>query len=156
MWDTWVRSLGQDGEIPWRWERLPIPVFWLGEFHGLSMDSPWGWKKSDRTERLSLHFLLFHPNLNYVFFLAICSSKHTLLSGSKRSFGTFNEDLLACTEEVRLAFLKIHIYLFIWLCLLLVLAWRLYSCGCPTVWNLSSPTRVWTHICRVGRQSLDH
>ena len=27
--DPWV------GKIPWRRERLPIPVFWPGEFHGL-------------------------------------------------------------------------------------------------------------------------
>ena len=30
---TWVRSLGW--EDPWRRERLPTPVFWPGEFHGL-------------------------------------------------------------------------------------------------------------------------
>jgi len=31
MWggNPWV------GKIPWRRERLPTPVFWLGEFHGL-------------------------------------------------------------------------------------------------------------------------
>ena len=33
-------------------ERLPTPVFWPGEFHGLY--SPWGHKESDTTERLSL------------------------------------------------------------------------------------------------------
>ena len=27
------------GKIPWRRERLPTPVFWPGEFHGLSMGS---------------------------------------------------------------------------------------------------------------------
>ena len=27
--ETWV------GKIPWRRERLPTPVFWPGEFHGL-------------------------------------------------------------------------------------------------------------------------
>ena len=32
--DSWV------GKIPWRRERLPTPVFWPGEFHGLY--SPWG------------------------------------------------------------------------------------------------------------------
>ena len=42
------------GKIPWRRERLPAPVFWPGEFHGLC--SPWGHKESDMTERLSLHF----------------------------------------------------------------------------------------------------
>ena len=34
---------GIPGKIPWKRERLPIPVFWSGEFHGLQM-----------TERLSL------------------------------------------------------------------------------------------------------
>ena len=46
MWrpesDPWV------GKIPWRWERLPTPVFWLGGYHGLY--SPWGLKESDTTE----------------------------------------------------------------------------------------------------------
>ena len=40
------------GRFPWRGERLPIPVFWPGEFHGLY--SPWGPKELDMTERLSL------------------------------------------------------------------------------------------------------
>ena len=42
MWETWV------GKIPWRRERLSIPVFWPGEFHGLY--SPWGHKELDMTE----------------------------------------------------------------------------------------------------------
>ena len=37
------------GRFPWRSERLPTPVFWPGESHGLS--SPWGRKESDMTER---------------------------------------------------------------------------------------------------------
>ena len=40
------------GKIPWRRERLPTPVFWPEEFHGLH--SPWGLKESDTTEQLSL------------------------------------------------------------------------------------------------------
>ena len=48
--NTWV------GKIPWRRERLPSPVFWPGEFHGLY--NPWGHEKSDTTERLSLTYLL--------------------------------------------------------------------------------------------------
>ena len=36
------------GKIPWRRERLPTPVFWPGEFHGLY--SPWGRKQWDATE----------------------------------------------------------------------------------------------------------
>ena len=43
--DPWV------GTIPWRRERLPTPVFWPGEFHGLY--SPGGRKESDTTEQLS-------------------------------------------------------------------------------------------------------
>ena len=49
--ETWVRPLGW--EDPPRRERLPTPVFWSGEFHGLY--SPWGRKESDTTERLTLH-----------------------------------------------------------------------------------------------------
>ena len=33
MQETWVWTLV--GKIPWRRERLPTPVFWPGEFHGL-------------------------------------------------------------------------------------------------------------------------
>ena len=44
--EPWVRK------IPWRRERLPTPVFWPGEFHGVC--SPWGCKESDTTEWLSL------------------------------------------------------------------------------------------------------
>ena len=44
--DPWV------GKIPWRRERLPTPVFWPREFHGLY--SRWGCKESDMTEQLSL------------------------------------------------------------------------------------------------------
>ena len=48
MRETWVQCLV--GKIPWRRERLPTPVFWPGEFHGLH--SPWGHKGSDTTEWL--------------------------------------------------------------------------------------------------------
>ena len=41
------------GKIPWRGERLPTPVFWPKEFHGLY--SPWGCKELDTTERLHFH-----------------------------------------------------------------------------------------------------
>ena len=40
----------QLGKIPWRRERLPTPVFWPGEVHGLY--SPQGGKESDTTEQL--------------------------------------------------------------------------------------------------------
>ena len=41
-------SISGLGRFPWRKERLPTPVFWPREFHGLY--SPWGCKESDRTE----------------------------------------------------------------------------------------------------------
>ena len=44
--ETWV------GKIPWRRQRLPCPIFWSEEFHGLY--SPWGRKESDTTKWLSL------------------------------------------------------------------------------------------------------
>ena len=40
------------GKIRWRRERLPTPVFWPGESHGLY--SPWGHKESDRLS--NFHF----------------------------------------------------------------------------------------------------
>ena len=49
MQETPVQFLGQ--EDPLERDRLPIPVFWPGEFHGLY--SPWGGKESDRSEQLS-------------------------------------------------------------------------------------------------------
>ena len=52
---TWV------GKIPWRRERLPTPVFWPGEFHGLY--SAWACKESDTTEPLSLS-----PSSTYTYF----------------------------------------------------------------------------------------
>ena len=52
-----THGAGNRGSIPGRRERLPTPVFWPGEFHGLY--SPWGHKESDTTERLSLPLSLF-------------------------------------------------------------------------------------------------
>ena len=43
-------NAGDLGFDPLERERLPTPVFWPGEFHGLY--SPWGRKESDTTERL--------------------------------------------------------------------------------------------------------
>ena len=49
------------GEIPWRRERLPIPVFGPAGFHGqrsLAGYSSWGRKELDTTEWLSLFMLV--------------------------------------------------------------------------------------------------
>ena len=59
MWETWVRSLGQ--EDPLEKEMATTPVRLPGESHGgrsLVAYSPWGRKESDTTEQLqftSLH-----------------------------------------------------------------------------------------------------
>ena len=52
MQETPVRVLGQKDKIYERRDRLPTPVFWPGEFHGLY--SPWGRRELDTTEPLSL------------------------------------------------------------------------------------------------------
>ena len=63
LWLSWQRICLQCrrpgfspgvGKIPWRRERLPTPVFWPGEFHGLY--SPWGRKQ---TQLSNFHFLSF-------------------------------------------------------------------------------------------------
>ena len=62
MWETWVHPWV--GKIPWRRERLPIPVFWPREFHGLYC--PWGHKESDTTEQLLLtHSPIFIPSSSW-------------------------------------------------------------------------------------------
>ena len=53
MWEAWVCPLGWEDSLEKR--KVPTPVLWPGEFHGLY--SPWGPKDSDTTEWLSLSFL---------------------------------------------------------------------------------------------------
>ena len=53
MWETWVRSLGWEG--PLEKGKLPTPVFWPGEFHGLY--SPWVLKESDVTCTFTFTFI---------------------------------------------------------------------------------------------------
>ena len=53
--DLWVWN------IPWKWERLPSPVFLPGKSQGqrrLVGYSPWGHKESDRTEGLTLSLVV--------------------------------------------------------------------------------------------------
>ena len=47
MWGLYPNSV-----LGWRRKRLPTPVFWSREFHGLY--SPWGHKEWDTTKRVSL------------------------------------------------------------------------------------------------------
>ena len=68
MWETWVRFLVV-GKILREGERLPTPVFWPGDFHGLY--SPWGHRESDMTEPPSLLSpVLWRPFLWLVLLLA--------------------------------------------------------------------------------------
>ena len=53
--EAWIQFLGW--EDPWRRERLPTPVFWPGEFHGLY--SPWGHKELNTAERLCYYVSSF-------------------------------------------------------------------------------------------------
>ena len=55
-------SMPQVGKIPWRREQLPSPVFWPGEFQGLS--SPWGRKELDMTEGIHFHFHFHQVGIN--------------------------------------------------------------------------------------------
>ena len=59
MQETWVWS--PVWKISWRRERLPTPVFWPGEFHGLY--SPGGQKDLDMTGQLSLSFTEHYNSL---------------------------------------------------------------------------------------------
>ena len=96
MQETWVQSLGWEEHL--QRERLPTPVFWPGECHGLY--SLWDRKESDTTERLShktgqgLGLFLFH-----MYILAHCSlsaiirflframKKHTIVRTSQALSG---------------------------------------------------------------------
>ena len=62
--DPWV------GKIPWKRERLPIPVFWPGEFHGLY--SPWGHKESDTIEGLSLSAIFYLSCVVHIYSFTLC------------------------------------------------------------------------------------
>ena len=70
--DPWV------GKIPWRRERLPTPVFWPGEFHGLY--SQWRHKESDKTEWLKnmcvCVYIWWSKSINLLFILVRVSNWH--------------------------------------------------------------------------------
>ena len=70
MWETWVQSLVW--EVPWGRERLPTPVSWPGEFHGLYR--LWGSKDWDATFTFTVSDILcikecFHFSTNRKKFL---------------------------------------------------------------------------------------
>ena len=65
--ETWAQSLV--GKIPWRRERLPTPIFWPREFHGLY--SSGGHKESYMTEQLSLSLLICYLGWAYLSFQGV-------------------------------------------------------------------------------------
>ena len=69
MRETWVRSLGWEDRL--EKGRLPTPVFWPGEFHGLY--SSWVTKSRTRQSNFHTHFKLCSYSkciyLNFVFLL---------------------------------------------------------------------------------------
>ena len=79
------------GRIPWRRERLPTPVFWPGEFHGLY--SPWGHKESDTTEGLSLSLFFFF--LISYFYLFIFSALFIFYSWDSNFIYAIKFDIIA-------------------------------------------------------------
>ena len=60
--------------------KIPTPVFWPGEFHGLY--SAWGRKESDKTEQLSLY--VWHALIDIV--------TDALNEGQKTNVGSANKD----------------------------------------------------------------
>ena len=81
--DPWV------GKIPWRKVRLPTPVFWPGEFHGLY--SPWGRKKSDMIEWLSVSLwfsclVYILPFLMAKFFKIVTDVESEVLFWNKQNY----------------------------------------------------------------------
>ena len=101
--------------MPWRGKRLPMTVFWPGEFHGLY--SVWSHKESDTTERLSLYLLwwgfikviFFHFLIGlFVFSLLSLNSSLHILSNSPLSNRSFANIL--CQSVVCLLILLIQLF----------------------------------------------
>ena len=109
--------------IPWRRERLPTPVFWAGEFHGLY--GPWGCRvRRDQATFTSLHFtsgdydeagtLKSENNWTRVRRLIWDAAWVTFLTPCIVSLCTFS--LLLCFEVCfRLCQLSVAVLAFLWL-----------------------------------------
>ena len=94
--DPWV------GKIPWRRERLPTPVFWPGEFHGLH--SPW--TSQSRTLTFTTHSLtcfIYQYTVTYIFMKApflVESSRFFFVHLSVSSVQTQNLSLQVTLGEI--------------------------------------------------------
>ena len=102
MRETWVDPWV--GKIPWRRERLPTPVFWPGEFHGLY--SPMGHK-----ELLSLHqcpnvkMYIVYPKVDY--FISIKDNEISLNIPTRYICKSCYIECIACLQWLNL---KVKIY----------------------------------------------
>ena len=74
VWETWVRSLGWEDGL--RRERLPTPVFWPGEFHGVY--NPCGRKEPDMTDFHSVP--LISPQITFLNTFTLPKKPSSLLS----------------------------------------------------------------------------
>ena len=68
-------SIPGSGRFPWRRDKLPTPVFWPGEFHGLY--SLWDCKESDTTEWLSLSHGYIYVCVCVYIYVCVCVCIHT-------------------------------------------------------------------------------
>ena len=103
--DFWVRT------IPWRKTWLPTPVLLPGKFHGqrsLGGYSPWGWKESDMTERLTLSVSWPYADTGYSCFctkraeLTVWPTKSTIFASWSlilRGMLTRGTDLCATRQQ---------------------------------------------------------
>ena len=106
MQETWVQSLGSIPGLrrcPWERERLPSPVFWPVEFHGLY--SPCGCKQSEMTEQLSLpKSIHISANGTVLFLLKMWNTSWICMSFSIELLPTVYSCPLLCLLLLRLSF----------------------------------------------------
>ena len=105
--DPWV------GKIPWRRERLPTPVFWPGEFHGLS--SPWGPEELDMTVTVTVTPSICHkmlgPDVMILVFWMLSFKPAFSLSSFTFIKRLFSSSLLSAIRVVSSAYLRLLIFL---------------------------------------------
>ena len=98
LWLSWLRIRPQCGrpgfnpwvrKIPWRRERLPTPVIWPGELHGLY--SRCARKESDTTEQLSLSHVIYSHG--YSVLLSNYKSLQSCLSSKGKERKAFSNPL---------------------------------------------------------------
>ena len=67
MWETWVRSPGQEDPLEKEMATHSSILAWRIPWMELSGLQSMGRKESDTTERLHFHFLIFQPTFNIIY-----------------------------------------------------------------------------------------